>query len=251
MREIRGILFDKDGTLLNFHTFWPPIVQEVIDLLLEQIGGQKNDLLKEELLKRIGYVNHQIEEYGILASGTTKDLADAIQNVLGNRSVYESRMDLEAWLSAQLRRLTRHNLYRIQPTASFYPLFQRLKGEKIRVGLSTADDYVTTILSLKQLGIYSFFDFIGTSDRYKGKPDPDMFFSFCKKFGLEPSEVAVVGDTITDLLFARNSGAGLVIGVLSGVGNEEVLAKEADILLPSVSGLIRADGRFIWEESDR
>ncbi len=220
---------------------------EVIDRLLERIGAQKNEGLKEELLKRIGYVNHQIEEYGILASGTTKDLAVAFQNVLGNRSVFQSHLTLEDWLSEQLRRLTRQNLHRIRPTASFSNLFQRLKGEKMRVGLSTADDYVATILSLKQLGIYSFFDFIGTSDRYKGKPDPEMFSAFCEKLGLAASEVAVVGDTVTDLLFARNGGAGLVIGVLSGVGNKEVLEKEADFLLPSVSGLIRADGRFIWD----
>jgi phosphoglycolate phosphatase len=38
----------------------------------------------------------------------------------------------------------------------------------------------------------------------------------------------------------RAAGAGLTVGVLSGVGTNEVLARYADIILPSVADLLVA-----------
>ncbi|MBM4465425.1 MAG: HAD family hydrolase, partial [Chloroflexi bacterium] len=45
---------------------------------------------------------------------------------------------------------------------------------------------------------------------------------------------AVVGDTVADLLMARRAGAGLCVGVLSGVGDPALLAAHADVVLRSI-----------------
>jgi phosphoglycolate phosphatase len=55
-----------------------------------------------------------------------------------------------------------------------------------------------------------------------------------------PTRTAVVGDSLVDLEMGRNAGAGRVIGVLSGIGDADHLAPVADILLPSVAGLLTA-----------
>ncbi len=74
---------------------------------------------------------------------------------------------------------------------------------------------------LKKLGTYQEFDYVGADDGVKRpKPEADMFLEFQHKFNLKPEEIAVVGDTYNDVVFARNNG-GIAIGVLSGVSSEE------------------------------
>jgi phosphoglycolate phosphatase len=48
----------------------------------------------------------------------------------------------------------------------------------------------------------------------------------------------MVGDNVAELHMGRAAGAGLVVGVLSGVSSAEILAPLADIVLPSVAGLV-------------
>ena len=47
--SIHAILFDKDGTLLNYQAFWFPVAQATVDLILKQTGGDpawSGDLLR-------------------------------------------------------------------------------------------------------------------------------------------------------------------------------------------------------------
>ena len=58
----------------------------------------------------------------------------------------------------------------------------------------------------------------------------------------------VVGDSPTDMEFARNSGA-LAVGVLSGVGSREQLQEMADVLIPSVDDLNLVWTMYLSEKS--
>jgi phosphoglycolate phosphatase len=48
----------------------------------------------------------------------------------------------------------------------------------------------------------------------------------------------MIGDTLADVRMGRAAGAGLVIGVRSGVGAPAALGAEADLVLPSVAALL-------------
>ena len=43
-------------------------------------------------------------------------------------------------------------------------------------------------------------------DRPNPKPAPDIARMFCSQYGLLPEQVAMVGDSANDMLFAKNSG---------------------------------------------
>ena len=64
-----------------------------------------------------------------------------------------------------------------------------------------------------------------------------MIRLFCEKIGLEPHEVAMVGDNAHDMNEARAGGAGLAVGVLSGNSTREDLAPLADHVIESVAQL--------------
>jgi phosphoglycolate phosphatase len=64
-----------------------------------------------------------------------------------------------------------------------------------------------------------------------------MVLSLCATVGVAPARTAVVGDSPADLRMGRAAGAGLVIGVLTGVGARSDLEPLADVLVESVEAL--------------
>ena len=81
------------------------------------------------------------------------------------------------------------------------------------------------------------FDYVGGVDGdIRPKPAPDLLQAFCSACGLCPDEVAMVGDTRNDMVFAKNGGA-VAVAVLSGSGKREEFAGIADLILPDVDSL--------------
>lgn len=59
---------------------------------------------------------------------------------------------------------------------------------------------------------------------------------FKEKFSLTEEDVLMVGDTLTDVTFARNSNI-KVVGVLSGASRKEDLEGKADYILNSMKDI--------------
>ena len=128
-----------------------------------------------------------------------------------------------------------------RPLTDLGALFARLHGGGRRVAIATSDDRAPTERTLDALGLAGTFDaLVCADDGVAVKPAPDMVDLLCARLGVEPGRTAVVGDAPADLEMARAAGAGLVIGVLTGVGDREHLALLADVVVPSVEELLRA-----------
>ena len=238
---IKGILFDKDGTLLEFDKTWRPIAGKVILEIMKEYGLGED--YRTRLSVAIGLHEHTIDPGGSLSSGTNKDVADDFLKVLDG-SIDEK--EFIAWSTATFNK--------VAASLPFYPVegvldaVLELEARGIRIGLSTADTVENGTLFLEKTGLLEHFDYIGADDGIVNpKPATDYMEIFCSRFGLRPEEVAVVGDTMADMNFAKNSGAGLIIGVLSGTGTEELLSAHADLVLESVNDICQS-GRLVWEE---
>ena len=145
---------------------------------------------------------------------------------------------------AAARRATAAAWFVPDPTAVVVPLadlgsiFGRLRGDGRRVAVVTTDDRGPTDATLRALGIREHVEaMVCGDDGFDMKPAPDAVVAVCHAFRTEPSRVAVLGDTPSDLAMARAAGAGRVIGVRSGVGSEADLAG-ADVVIDSVASLL-------------
>ncbi|KRF42342.1 hypothetical protein ASG93_21010 [Paenibacillus sp. Soil787] len=252
MKQIKGILFDKDGTLVDFHSSWVQVATQMIGRLLVDLGLSEDSAARESLLDAIGLHGNAVDPRGILASGTTQDMSDAFVHVLQDKQADPEKLaGLKDWMVEELYMLTKSNREHIKPAADLPRLLKQLRGHGLKIGVATADDQESTLFFLKKMGIAPYFDFIGTSDFYEKKPSPSMLQAFCEVGGILVEEVAVVGDTVVDLQFAKNGSAGLAIGVLSGVSGSSELKELSTILLPSVGDIVMENGRLVWERDDK
>jgi phosphoglycolate phosphatase len=238
--NIKGILFDKDGTLLDFNAMWLPVADELIYETLRDLVPYSEPVIKESLYRSIGINQGRIDSQGVYAHGTAGDIADQFIKVfeayeidIGDTSVLKKN------IINKYNSIAKDDKREVVPTTDLPALFDYLKRQGIFIGLSTADTEESTANCLKRLGVYEYFDFIGSDNgRFRRKPHPDLIIEFCRVCGLEPYEVAVVGDTVLDIAFARNGKVGCAIGVLSGVGLEQELRSTADLVLPSIEYLM-------------
>ncbi|WP_243388047.1 HAD family hydrolase [Bacillus kexueae] len=235
--KIKGILFDKDGTILNFHGLWSEVLNELVKSICKHYQVDKVKELSSSLLTSIDVTETSIIPNGIFASGTNEDIMEAFLRVMNQSGVKVDEDSFKPFVKEEMNRLVHERKHLITPTAPLVPLFSTLKEKGIKLGISTADDYEITMVCLEALNVKDYFDFIGTSDQYHKKPNPHMFQAFCEKFSLKAEEVAVVGDTTTDMQFGLNANAGLRIGVLSGTSNVENIEKESDFLIDHIGKL--------------
>ncbi|HEK9101647.1 HAD family hydrolase [Bacillus pfraonensis] len=242
MEKIKAILFDKDGTLMDFHSIWIKVAEELVAELVELHRLPQS--LRLTILEKIGVEGAFVHPRSVLAAGTSHDIAKICCKYIP--SVKES--DMHHWISEKLFTLMYEHRSHMRMTADLPKLLQVLKEKGLILGIVTADDFAPTELFLKQCQLETFFDYIVASDTFPAqKPDKQIVESFCEEFGLDPREVVVVGDTPTDLHLAKNSGACYAIGVLSGTGDLQTLAPLADIVLDSVGHFISDSGELIWE----
>jgi len=227
--SIRAVLFDKDGTLIDFRATWLPAYEKIVAELFAAEGAAADALLAAGGYHR---ASGRIEPRSVLAAGTNAEIAALWAGLVGIADVaaLAERIDLGFQAHARAAGLV--------PVTDLAALFGRLRGRGLGLGVATNDSARALKDQLDLLGIAGLVDFAAGYDSGHGaKPDPGMVAAFCAQLGLAPREVAVVGDSRHDLDMARAAGAGLAIGVLTGASPRAELAALADHVLDSVAEL--------------
>lgn len=252
---IKGILFDKDGTLIDFNALWLAAAHSVIHEFIGQLDSaagtgaawdiagrgmgalQFQKALQKELLEALGVFGDNIDSKGALAWKTYGEMAVDMNVVLRAHGIKAQN----EWIGQRISSL--FDQYIQGPDAVFCPVTDLkrvmvdLKRRGLIIGLATADTKYSAQRCLEHLGIDGYFDYIGADDGVLApKPQPDIFMDFAGRFHLQPSQIAVAGDTWNDMFFARRC-QGLAIGVLSGTGRRGELEPMADYVLGSVGEL--------------
>ena len=225
---IRGILFDKDGTLIDVIETWLPVYRE---MLAEAFPGQPAEW--EDILRRAGYDAEakSFQANSVIAAGTTDQLVDLWWPGLAEKDRQQRIRQVDDDFVAK-------SVKYMRPLIPLEPILRELKSRGIKLGIATNDNQVSARNHVAHLGIGSLIDFVvGYDSVERAKPAGDMVHAFCDACGLEPGEVAVVGDNLHDLEMAHDAGAGLAIGVLSGNSRSEDFGSTADAVLASIAEL--------------
>ncbi len=225
---IRGILFDKDGTLVDFEATWRAIAQ---GMALRAAGG--DDDLAAVLLARAGYdaETARFLPDSPFAAGTNADIVALWypHAAAAERSEALAAFDTYCALEAAARAV---------PIDGVLDALRGLHAAGYRLAVATNDSTTGAEATVRALGIAQLFEAVYGYDAVANpKPAGDVVQAFADMTGLKPSEIAMVGDNLHDMETGRAGGAGLVVGVLSGTGTGERLAALADTVIGSAAEL--------------
>ena len=221
---IRGIVFDKDGTLFDFTATWSAWA---LSLLGELAGGDAGRAA--DLGRAIGFDTqhaHFAPDSPVIA-GTPGEIAELLLPHLPGASAAAlvMRMNAAAAVAPMVQ------------AAPLAPLLADLRARGLKLGVATNDGEQPARAHLKAAGVEGAFDFIAGFDSGHGsKPGPGQLRAFSERVGLEPSQVVMVGDSAHDLHAARAAGM-RAVAVLTGIATEPDLAPLAEVVLPGIAHL--------------
>lgn len=229
--SIKGIIFDKDGTLMRFDEFWLPAARAAAETILRDLGCGED--AAEDMLRAAGAYDGI---RGSLCSGTYADIADAFGGVIKKSCKKPVPDNMEEITRGAFEKST--DCGKIVPVCGdIKGVLDRLKKKGISLFLVTTDGADITKKCLDGLGITGCFDGIYTDDgEGKTKPDPYYIYQIEKEFGFAPDELIMVGDTLTDMEFAKNGGIAAAGAAVSDE-DKEILKKDAAVVIDDISQL--------------
>jgi HAD superfamily hydrolase (TIGR01509 family) len=229
------LIFDKDGTLIEFHLMWGGWVDE----LARRLEGAMGLPLREGLYPLLGVeqASGLVLAHGLLAATPMRRIREVVEAYVAKAGAGPAAAAdalAQAWHAPDPVALA-------QPVTDLRALLVRLRKRVPAFAVATSDDRDPTERTLAALGIAGEMAALSCADDGRpNKPAPDPVLYLCSELGVQPARTAVVGDAPPDLRMARAAGAGRAIGVLSGVGDRATLEPLADVVLGSIADLAPA-----------
>lgn len=215
----RGILFDKDGTLLDFMELWGGWAETLTKLLEGHLAvlGARLPVSATGLIglhydkdgRAAGY-----DRTGPLAMGTEEEVTAIlawqlyIAGVPWNEAVVQVRQFSASAMVEVEKRKSAH------PMPGLGSFLDSCRVAGIRLGVVTSDTTPEALKHMEWLGILDYFESVVGRDRViKGKPDPEMAYLAMRELGITPEECVVIGDSNADMAMGVRAGAALRLGI--------------------------------------
>lgn len=228
--SLKGILFDKDGTLIDFDATWGPAAYEVMRALA---GGDEAKLAAVMRVSRYVERERRFLPTSPLVAGSSASYGPLWAQALGRPAgpeLYAEMDDLfRAW-----------GLRSLAPIGRPVDVLMELGRRGLVLGIATNDAEASALAQADAMGLSRHLAFVaGYDSGFQAKPHPGMVHGFAQRFGLEPRTIALVGDSLHDLHAAREAGA-VAIAVLTGPLREAArpdIEPHADHVIPSIAEL--------------
>ena len=168
--NIKGVIFDLDGTLIDSMWVWDQIDIEYL--------SEKNLEVPKNLNDEIGHLSfNQVAVY-FKERFKLKDSLDEIKQRWNDMAYYHYSTDIKL-------------------KEGVVEFLKFLKESNIKIGLATSNSHDLLEVVLKNNNIYDYFDAITITDEVSvGKHEPDVYLLAAKKLNLSPSECLVFEDIV-------------------------------------------------------
>jgi phosphoglycolate phosphatase len=225
--KIDAILFDKDGTLVDFDATFGPAGYGLLNhlsqgdacLLRQLADALEYDVERRRFRSTSPFVAEPTPIYGAI-------LAD----ILG----CPDRLRLFHEIDATLAELALQSLTPINDPKT---VLAKLAAAGLALGLATNDTEQTARRQAERLGLSPLLRFYAGYDSGHGrKPGPGMVSAFARQCRCPASRIALVGDSLHDMLAARAAGC-TAIAVLSGPASSAILSPHAHYLIDHIGDL--------------
>ena len=236
----RLVIFDKDGTLIDFAATWVPLIRKRAQLLVKSLG--RNGELEALLLKSWGIdpVSGRIDPRGPCPVSPRSE-----EIVTGTLTLYqqgypwdEAKQAVTTAFDETDRTTDRREMSK--GVDGIHPFLTRLKSKGFSLALATNDERQDTETVLSSLDLQNVFDLVVCAGEVTPpKPHPGIVLAICERLSIPLKETVFIGDTVGDMIAGKNAGVALTIGVVEGgITPREELEKVADVVFDSIRDLL-------------
>lgn len=234
-KKVSLVIFDKDGTLICFHSMWVPWTLETA----HKIEAMTKRDISHKVYQLLGYCPREMKvRPGLLAEGTMKQIRSHMVDLLIEHDI--DRQDAEYIVECSVLDCATHSPATLKAIHDLQFLFSELRRHGVKIAICTADSREGTLSMLHEFGVEHMVDFVVCGDDIgtQPKPSPHNAITICKALGVDPQDALMVGDTLADMGMGRSANLRGTVAVLSGVGGEADLYPHADHMVSHVGELL-------------
>jgi HAD superfamily hydrolase (TIGR01509 family) len=180
LRNIKAVLFDLDGTLIDSMWMWRNIDIEYLGKFgIEYPEDLQNSIEGMSFSETAAYFKERF----------------SIPDPLEQMKEDWNRMAWEKYSNE------------VPLKEGVYDLLQYLRNNGIKTGIATSNSRELVDLVIGRLGVADYFDSIRTScEVEKGKPWPDIYLLVAKDLGVDSEHCLVFEDVVAGVRSGRNAG---------------------------------------------
>lgn len=220
MSEMKGAIFDMDGTILDSIGVWDKIDEDY--LAARGIAVPENYAREISRLTSRECADYSIRRFSL------KESAEELIAEWEERALYEYSNNLS-----------------LKAGAEKYIRAQKMSG--VKISLATSSSKRLYEAAMKHCGIYDLFDaFVTTDDTACGKEEPEVYLKAAQLMGVDIKDCVIFEDVPHAVIGAKKSGA-KVCAVYDERwrSEEEELRKTADMYIRSFEELNISEGRLL------
>lgn len=209
MEQVRGLIFDLDGTLALTQQFH----YQAFSQIFKKYG--------------IEYTEHDdLYTYAGMGSGI---IFPTVFSDHGITLTDEQIKDYSAEKKEIYDRIIRSN--EILPVPGVQEFLKQMKARGLLMCVASGNKTDAIEYLLNQIHVRDFFEHIITNkDAAKPKPAPDIFLAAAKKLGLMPNECIVFEDAINGIQAAESAGMSS-IGLATRIAEKDLRENGADLVV--------------------
>lgn len=236
IKNIKLVIFDKDGTLLDLYTYWANMIDMRVDFARDELGFTEGQ--KEYVMYKMGVdlKNKRLRPEGPVGLKKREIVMEAMIEAL-EKNGFPGKEDLcrKAFTNTDRASMSRLHVF-IKPIIGMDELLTELKNKKCKVAIATTDRTDRAKLAAEFLGIRNKIDMIIGEDAVCNyKPSPDMVNLILKELSVSKENAVMIGDAVSDVEMGHNAGLAASIGVLSGLTPKKSLLEKTKYVVGDIS----------------
>ena len=214
--KLKALLFDLDGTLIEFKFRVIELKKELFDKLND------NNVIIEKRFQKESIQNICEEAQRIMKNNANKE-CDRITSDM--KEIIE-KYEIEGLKQSAIKK-------------DVFYVFNWLKKKKIKLALVTNNGRKSAEYAVNRFELIEYFDVIITRDEVnKWKPHPEPIQKAINQLKIEPSEGIFIGDSKMDIQSSKSAGV-KVVSIPTGIHSKQQLDEEdPDYLIYSLLEII-------------
>ena len=217
LENVKCVLFDKDGTLMDSHIYWSRIIERRSLALISayELSFDRH----EELCSTMGLdlKTKKLQPKGPIALVSRDKVVDVIVGYMNRQSIKIKHVDVSNIFDKEHSLFNKELNQYIQLIPNTLKFVETLKQLGVKTAIVTSDTILNTNTFLDQWEINNLFDFVVGKESTVESKDTGIPAQYAMdKLNVSPENTIAIGDAPIDILMAVKAKMLGGIGVATG-----------------------------------